>query len=139
MESGETMRECAARELFEEAGIRVAADAITPRGKLKFTMLADGMVDKATGHVSSILHVYLFSALCSQTDVTPTESDEMLPKWWLMDEVPLEKMWPDDRYWLPKILGGEDVEGEFVLSDKNTILEHEVRTVGQCGSYVIDL
>ena len=27
------------------------------------------------------------------------ESDEMMPTWFKFDEVPLDEVWDDDRYW----------------------------------------
>ena len=128
---GETMAACAARELDEETSLKIHKNHIQPRGKLKFTMLTGGMIDKDTGKVSSVLHVHLFSALREDTHGEPVETDEMLPKWWSMTELPYDAMWPDDRYWLPILLQGDDVEGDFVLSDENTILQHDVRVISK--------
>ena len=34
-------------------------------------------------------------------DGEPTESEEMLPRWFPLDALPLAEMWADDVHWLP--------------------------------------
>ena len=48
-----------------------------PRGRLRFDMHSDGMVDKATGAVSSRIHVFLYSAQLANCHGSLVESDEM--------------------------------------------------------------
>jgi 8-oxo-dGTP diphosphatase len=139
-EPSETMTECAVRELQEECGIAVPPERMLARGRLKFNMLGEsGMLDKQTGKIASILLVHVFSAEFS--DCVPgsvvVPSDEMEPQWWGWDEVPLESMWLDDQYWLPRLLEGKDVVGDFVFKDQATILEHNVLTL-PLGTYIED-
>lgn len=47
------------------------------------------------------------------------ETEEMLPKWFAFDKIPYDKMWEDDKYWLPVVLEGKKVKGKF-LFDKDT-------------------
>ena len=87
------MSECAARELQEESGLEVAPEDLRPRGTLEFRMLnGSGMVDTASGVVSSTLHVSVFSCALRQTRGEVAESDEMRPAWYQIGEVPLERM-----------------------------------------------
>lgn len=133
------MPECACRELSEECGMAVPLSCMQARGRLRFNMLSDGMVDKKTGAISSILLVHLFSA--ELKDVKPgcavVASDEMEPQWWNWDEIPLEQMWLDDQYWLPQLLAGKDVVGDFVFRDQATIIKHNVLPLG-FGAYAQD-
>ena len=93
LQPGETMSECAARELQEESGLEVAPEDLRPRGTLEFRMLnGSGMVDTASGVVSSTLHVSVFSCTLRQTRGEVAESDEMRPAWYQIGEVPLERM-----------------------------------------------
>jgi hypothetical protein len=37
-------------------------------------------------------------------------------------------MWDDDRYWLPRILAGERLEGDFLFRD-GVLAAHRLRTL----------
>jgi 8-oxo-dGTP pyrophosphatase MutT (NUDIX family) len=128
VEPGETLRSCAARELAEEAGLVVDAADLARRGVLTFNMLADGMVG-ADGRVSSRLEVHVYSCALEQTGGAVAESDEMAPAWWPFDGVPFERMWEDDRHWLPEVLNGNDVCGDFIFQDQATIIDQTVRVL----------
>jgi 8-oxo-dGTP pyrophosphatase MutT (NUDIX family) len=56
----------------------------------------------------------------------PTESEEMAPKWFSFEEIPYKSMWPDDKYWLPKILQGKKVKASFVFGEGDVIEDMEV-------------
>ena len=85
------------------------------------------MVDQHTGRVSSRIHVFIFSAILADATGTLQESDEMRPQWFAFSDVPLGQMWADDEHWLPQLLQGHDVVGEFLLADKSTLVEHDVQ------------
>ncbi len=44
----------------------------------------------------------------------PTESEEMAPRWFDGDHLPLDAMWADARLWLPRVLRGERLTADFV-------------------------
>jgi ADP-ribose pyrophosphatase YjhB (NUDIX family) len=58
----------------------------------------------------------------------PSETEEMAPKWFKKDKLPFEKMWPDDPYWLPLVLGGKFVEAEFLFGKNDIVLDQLVMT-----------
>lgn len=60
-------------------------------------------------------------------DGDPRETEEMLPRWFKFKEVPYEQMWPDDKYWLPYVLEGKHIEGEFLFGNNDEVLEYVVR------------
>ncbi|MCX6721611.1 MAG: 8-oxo-dGTP diphosphatase [Candidatus Staskawiczbacteria bacterium] len=60
----------------------------------------------------------------------PSESEEMLPKWFLFKEIPYENMWPDDKHWLPHVLKGEKVEADFLFGEGDKVLNHKIKIVG---------
>ena len=60
---------------------------------------------------------------------TPTETAEAIPAWIDKDKIPYEKMWADDRLWLPLLLEGRRFTGRF-LFDKDAMLGYEVSTEG---------
>lgn len=58
----------------------------------------------------------------------PTESDEVKPQWFLKDKLPFDSMWVDDPLWLPRVLEGEILKGEFTFaSDQKTILKYSIK------------
>ena len=61
----------------------------------------------------------------------PKESDEMKPEWFDIDKIPYDKMFEDDRYWLPLVLEGKKVNGFFEFDDNFQLLSHKVEVVEQ--------
>lgn len=59
----------------------------------------------------------------------PTESEEMMPKWFSFNEIPYNNMWPDDTYWMPHILKGEKVKADFLFAEGDKILKHNLKIV----------
>lgn len=114
VEPGETIEEAAARELEEEAGLR--AKEISRRGTVTFIYNDD----------QTSMEVHIFSVTLFEG--VPGETEEMLPQWFARDDIPLDKMWPDDKYWLPLFLAGKNFKGEFIFSDKNTIINYSIKT-----------
>lgn len=41
------------------------------------------------------------------------ESEEMLPKWFDVNEIPFEGMWEDSKIWFKPLIAREDVHYEF--------------------------
>jgi 8-oxo-dGTP diphosphatase len=46
-----------------------------------------------------------------------TESDEIAPRWFAADALPLSLMWDDARYWVPRVLAGEHVDVVITFAD----------------------
>lgn len=59
----------------------------------------------------------------------PTETEEMAPKWFGVDEIPYDEMWEDDRHWLPMVLAGEVIEGDFLFDGNQKLLEQDIQKV----------
>jgi hypothetical protein len=43
--------------------------------------------------------------------------------------IPLERMWLDDKYWLPLLLEGKAFVGRFVFRGHEEVVSHELREV----------
>jgi len=112
IKDGETIEVAALRELEEEVGL-------IPRDMKK-----RGVVTFVYNDDQTAMEVHIFSV--TLFDGEPQESDEMLPKWFARNEIPFDQMWPDDRYWLPLFLAGKNFKGEFIFSDKDTIIDYSV-------------
>ena len=110
LEPGETPRQCAIRELKEELGI--TAKDTTECGEMSF-QFTDGYA----------LHCTVFRA--TAYDGTPRETDEAVPLWFPLEEIPYDKMWQDDRFWMPLMIDGKRFRGIF-LFDKDTMLDKKI-------------
>lgn len=97
---GEDPEEGAAREVAEETGLRPGALRFT--GLLRFYFGNEG---------SPSWVVYLFTSFDFSGSVS--EGREGILRWYPVEDLPLDQMWEDDRWWLPQILAGRRVWGEF--------------------------
>ncbi len=111
----ETIIEGAVREIKEESNIDAA--------KLKEA----GVIEFEFKGNSELLEVHIFGV--EQFKGKPTESEEMKPRWFDIDEIPFEDMWPDDKYWFPLFLRGKKFKGKFLFGKSDLILEKELREV----------
>ncbi len=111
IENGESPREAAIRETQEEILVRPLNPEL--RGELSF-VFTDGYS----------LHVYVFLADGFEGTVGATEEAD--PFWCHLDDIPFDRMWEDDRHWLPKMLSGEHPIGRFIF-DGDSMLDMEIR------------
>ena len=56
----------------------------------------------------------------------PTETEEAIPLWFPVNEIPYEQMWADDVYWLPHVLNDKKVYGRFIF-DGDEMIDHHIR------------
>lgn len=110
IDPGETPLECAIRETQEE--LCVTATGVKKMGELFFAM--SDMPD---------IHCHVFIA--DGYEGTPTQTPEAIPLWTQVSEIPYDRMWDDDRYWLGEMLEGRTFRGRFVFHEE-TILWREV-------------
>lgn len=68
--------------------------------------------------------VYAF--LITDWQGRPKKSKEMKPRWFRINKIPFDKMWPDRKFWLPKVLKGEKVKPKFLYKDDNTIESYQI-------------
>lgn len=113
---GETIEQAAIRETQEEAGITPTKMELV--GKLNFKF-QDG--------VSEEMEVSVFSV--TDFDGIPSETEEMRPHWFNKSEIPYDKMWADDKYWLPLLFAGKKFKGFCEYTDYNIMLSHEIEEI----------
>jgi 8-oxo-dGTP diphosphatase len=103
IDPGETAEQAVIRECQEELHIT----PLDPRkmGELCFAMT----------HIPDIhCHVYV----ATEFDGDPRPTREANPLWKPISEIPYDKMWEDDRYWLPQMLNGEKFFGRFDFNEE---------------------
>ena len=115
VEPGEAIEDAAKRELWEEAGIKVSG--VSKVGHIEFEFIGE----------PEIMEVNVFKA--DKFDGEPTESEEMKPQWFHVDEIPFDQMWPDDKYWFPHFLAGKKFKGKFVFEGHNKIIDHKLELI----------
>lgn len=59
----------------------------------------------------------------------PVETEEMAPRWFKESEIPFNQMWPDDSIWLPKVLSGQKLTGNFFFKEGDLIAKHNIKIV----------
>lgn len=102
IEPGESAAEGAVRETHEEVGI--SAQNLREMGVLHFQFV-DGMALHCT-----VFHSADFSG-------EAVETDEAIPLWTKIADIPYDEMWEDDIHWLPQALAGKRFEGFFEFDD----------------------
>jgi 8-oxo-dGTP diphosphatase/2-hydroxy-dATP diphosphatase len=112
VEDGETIEESVKRELLEEVGI--ICPKVDPIGVLDFSWK----------NKDEVLEVHIFKA--EEFKGEPTESEEMKPKWFHINEIPFDIMWSDDPYWFPLFLENKRFRGSFVFDDNDKVLEYKL-------------
>ena len=106
IEAGETALQAAIREVQEE--VTVTPQDLSHLGNLKFAFV-DGynlecLVFRAESHIG-----------------TPSSTPEAIPFWNAIDTLPYERMWADDREWLPYLLRHESFTGQFVFNGESML------------------
>jgi 8-oxo-dGTP diphosphatase len=44
------------------------------------------------------------------------ETDEIAPRWYPLDDLPVQDMWDDNQYWLAQVLDGPHLTAQFVFA-----------------------
>lgn len=110
IEPGESPIECAIRETEEE--LLVTPHNVRAAGELFFH--AEDDMPRIHGHV--------FVATAYRGE--PRETEEAIPLWTPVHDLPFDEMWEDDRYWLPQVLDGGSVKGWFTFVGESMIDHH---------------
>lgn len=91
-----------------------------------------GVTPKSVKHVATLnffghghdQQVYVY--VCTEWEGDPAESDEIRPQWFSSHDLPFDQMWPDDPLWLPHVLSGKLVSGDFLFDSENNLVDQTV-------------
>lgn len=100
MNSKETPDEAAIREVREETALEL--DSVEKAGTLRFFLGQS---------LDQLVHVYTTHSFRGE----PRGGREGVLKWFPPNLLPYDKMWEDDRYWVPVLLRRKPFEGIFVF------------------------
>lgn len=115
VQDGETIEECARREMREECSLEA--------GRLEKYALID--FDFVEGDEIVEVHIFRVHDFTGE----PQESEEMRPKWFSVDEIPYQEMWSSDLIWLPLLLEGKKVQGTVFFDKNDQVLDKDVQIV----------
>jgi 8-oxo-dGTP diphosphatase len=107
----EDLKDSAKREVLEETGIIIKD--LEQRGEIEF-IFPDESINN---------HMYVFVA--KEWEGEPEDKGEGELKWFKISNLPLDKMWDDDQYWLPRLLAGEYIHTRFYFDENNKIKKFE--------------
>ena len=111
VERGETIEEAVIRECIEEVGVKPLN--LKWMGLLEF-------------YNNNELYGYVHVYTANSYEGEPRETDEAKPIWFRFDEIPYDKMWGDDIFWLPHVLNGKKIYGRFWFVNWKEIIRKEV-------------
>ncbi len=111
VQENESIEEAVLRELEEETGIKAQLKGISKVGELTFIFPP---LEKEHEWNQTVHIFFVF-----KWQGHPIKSEEMQPFWMNVQELPFEKMWQDDKYWLPKVLNNKFVKGKFIFNEDN--------------------
>lgn len=117
LEKGESVLDAMIRETQEEIGVTP-----TTYEKYGINEFLEFVNDEET---NLVFHLFI----ATEWEGEPTESEEMAPEWFDIENIPYDKMFKDDRYWLPLVLEGKKVRGKFVFDKNWNSLAREVEVV----------
>lgn len=117
----ETLEETAIRETVEE--IAVTPKSLQQVATLNFYFPAE----PEDNNWNQEVYVYL----AKEWDGEPSETEEMAPKWFKIEEIPYDEMWSDDRYWLPKVLNGSFIKADFAFNNDQSLRYQKVLEVSE--------
>lgn len=113
LQEGESIEQAVIRETKEEIGVDV-------KEMHKVAILDFSFANKPEWNQEC--HTYF----CTEWEGVPTESEEMKPEWFTVDSIPFEKMWPDDIFWLPRVIKGENLKAEFTFGEGDAVLDQKI-------------
>ena len=114
IEKGETPEEAMIRETQEE--ISVTPTDYERVGFLEFDEYYKGKKERVS------FHLYMVNDWVGE----PVETDEMEPRWFDVTEIPYDRMFPDDRHWLPLVLEGRKIKAYFDFDEDWNILDKKI-------------
>ena len=116
VEQNETIEQGMLREVKEE--INITPTDFKKRAEIKFDEYVNGE--------RAFVYMTIYTATNYEGELQ--ESNEVAPEWFELSKIPYTKMFPDDSYWLPEILKGNNVEGFFHYDINLNILSKDIKT-----------
>ncbi|MGI8416058.1 MAG: 8-oxo-dGTP diphosphatase [Nakamurella sp.] len=118
-EAGESDLDAAIREAHEEANVVVRPESTARAVTLTYRFPSRPAWDAK---------VAVF--VCSSWSGKVSASNELTPIWFGLSDLPLDRMWDDEQYWLPRVLAGENLLAEFIFDESCTAVQKQSVVAG---------
>lgn len=118
-QEGEAIYETMIRETMEEISVKPVNAKLV--GIINFKIFVDGE------KTDEKMHIYL----ANDYEGEITESEEMKPEWFDLDNIPYERMFADDRIWLPEVLKGNLVQAECEFDEAFNMINQKFEVVDE--------
>jgi len=119
VEPGETALEAAVREVAEESTIRVAPADLREAAALTFRFPAKPEWDM-------LVTVFVGDRFTGEAQ----ECEEIAPRWYPLDDLPVQDMWDDNQYWLLQVLDGPHLTARFEFAADGETVETSSIEIG---------
>lgn len=117
LEEGETPEEAMIREANEEIGV-------IPKEYYKVGVI--NFIEYVKGNKENVIfHLYV----ATKWDNTPIETEEMKPEWFNINKIPYDKMFLDDKYWMPFVIENKKINGYFEFDENWNLLSNKVEVI----------
>lgn len=118
VEIEERVEEAAIREAQEEIGVSIIEKDLEKVGSIDFYF-------KFKPDWNQIVHIFFVENWTG--DIKETE--EMSPNWYGIVDIPYDKMWDDDKHWLPTAISGNKISGSFTFDDNGMVIENNLKII----------
>lgn len=111
---GETIEQAMIRECQEE--VCATPTEYEQVGRIDFDMWYKGE------HANMEMYIYK----CYKYDGEIKETEEIIPNWYNINEIPFNRMLADDLLWIPYVLKGKKVMGRVKFDENMKMLYHNI-------------
>lgn len=115
VEKNETIEEAMIRETYEEIGVK-------PK---KYKKVGYLIFNEFHENERKIMNLFIYT--CTSWSGEITESEEMKPEWFNINNLPLRDMWEADSIWLSIVLAGKNIVGKFRLSEDGSVNDYFIK------------
>jgi len=112
LEKNETPQQAMIREAYEELKIKIKRQELIWKINFYFKNKPERNLEGYIFYVDNF-------------EWTPQETEEMKPYWFDLDKIPYEKMWEDDKIWLPKAIKKEKFKYNFYFDENQKLIKAE--------------
>ena len=118
LENGETKEQALVRELQEEVGITLTE--FEEHGQVTFLY-------PHKPEWSQEVTVYIGT----KWEGDPTETEETCPSWFDINDLPVDRMFVENRLWVPQVLEGKYVYAAFLFNEEHKVIDSKIEILDE--------